>query len=98
MGQATSHNHGSGGNHQSGDRPRSIGGSGVNFGSQHGQWPHAGGTDILKDASPFDGQVRDTTCTQQGTLNLDFFTIRALRHVIHSSEGRHEKSTNVKSS
>jgi hypothetical protein len=55
MGQATSHNHhGPGLNPPSGDRAR---GSGVNFGSQQGHWPHSGATDILKDASPFDGQV-----------------------------------------
>jgi hypothetical protein len=59
MGQATSHNHhgSSGSNPQYGDRPRSTGGSGVNFGAQQGQWPHVGGADILKDVSPFDGQV-----------------------------------------
>jgi hypothetical protein len=55
MGQATSHNHhGSNISQPHGDRPRSIGGSGVNFGSQQG---HAGVTDSLKDGSPFDGQV-----------------------------------------
>ena len=55
MGQAASHNHHAG-QSQHGDRPRSIGGSGVNFGS--GPVPHGVHNETLKDGSPFDGQVK----------------------------------------
>jgi hypothetical protein len=60
MGQGTSHNHHVSGGpaHHGGDRPRSNG-SGVNFGSMGvpGQWPHQGGGDMIKEGSPYDGQV-----------------------------------------
>ena len=59
MGQGTSHNHHTSGGpaHHGGDRPRN--GSGVNFGSGAvpGQWPHQGGGDMIKEGSPYDGQV-----------------------------------------
>jgi hypothetical protein len=69
MGQATSHNqHAPGLNPASGDRPRSGGGSGVNFGSQQGQWPLVGPSDILKD----EGQVTFKSLKAQLTRQMKY--------------------------
>ena len=79
MGQAASHNHHGTVPGQHGDRPRSIGGSGVNFGS--GNVPHGVHSDLLKDGSPFDGQVNlNNETIQTADTKVSGIPIRCVRN------------------